>query len=182
MFMIKRLYFAACHVGLGWAPVFADRVTAVDRPNLAGSNPYYPGHREPLLRTPCIRLPLGAVKPQGWLLKQLQLQADGFNGHLGEISGFLNKNDNAWLNPSGKGKAYWEEVPYWLRGYAATAFLLNYPKMVAEAKVWLEPSISGQRVNGYFGTEALSGLDGKAPDLMPSYGHDVCVSLLGIFK
>jgi hypothetical protein len=142
-------------------------VAAVDRPDMSGTNPYYPGNRAPLLPSPYIRLPLGSVRPQGWLLKQLQLQADGFHGHLGEISSFLHKKDNAWLDPSGKGGCYWEEVPYWLRGYAATAFLLDDPKMVSEAKAWLEPSIIGQRASGYFGTEALSGLDGKAPDLMP---------------
>jgi DUF1680 family protein len=47
------------------------------------------------------------------------------------------------------------------------AFLLGDPKLIAEAKLWLEPSIVGQRENGYFGTEALAG-DGKnSPDPMP---------------
>ncbi|MCX6874728.1 MAG: glycoside hydrolase family 127 protein [Verrucomicrobia bacterium] len=158
---------AAVALTLGVLPTCADSVAVVARPNMSGANPFYPGNKEPLLASPYIRLPLCAVKPQGWLLKQLQLQAAGFHGHLGEISGFLNKQNNAWLNPEGKGDCFWEEVPYWLRGYAASAFLLDEPKLVAEAKAWLEPSIIGQRPNGYFGTAALAGLDGQSPDLMP---------------
>jgi hypothetical protein len=162
-----NLAFAAVALSLGILPAVADTVAVVERPDVTGANPFYPGNKAPLLPSPYIRLPLGAVQPQGWLHQQLRLQADGFHGHLGEISSFLNKKDNAWLDPAGKGGCFWEEVPYWLRGYAATAFLLNDPKLVAEAKSWLEPSIIGQRPNGYFGTEALSGLNGQEPDLMP---------------
>ncbi len=145
----------------------ADSIRVVEKPDITQSNPYYPGNRPPLLPSPYIRLPMGAIKPEGWLQKQLRLQADGFFGNLGQLSSFINKNNNAWLNPEGKGAAYWEEVPYWLRGYAGLAFLLEDPQLIAEAKVWLEPSIVGQRPNGYFGTEALLGSPGSAPDLMP---------------
>ena len=30
-------------------------------------------------------LPLGAIRPQGWLLNQLRIQADGLSGHLDEF-------------------------------------------------------------------------------------------------
>ncbi|MCF7730614.1 MAG: glycoside hydrolase family 127 protein [Akkermansiaceae bacterium] len=155
----------ALHLGTGLTN--ADSLTVVERPAPGAGNSFYPGNKEPLLASPFIRLPLGSVKPQGWLHRQLRLQADGFHGHLGEISGFLKKPNNAWLDPAGKGDCFWEEVPYWLRGYAATAFLLDDPALVAEAKAWLDPSLAGQRANGYFGTEALSGLNGQEPDLMP---------------
>jgi hypothetical protein len=82
-------------------------------------------------------------------------------------SGQEYKNDNAWLKPDGKGGSFWEEVPYWLRGYASMAFLLEDPKLMAEAKLWLEPSIVGQGANGYFGTAALEGDEKNGPDLMP---------------
>jgi hypothetical protein len=167
MTMKRNLALAAAAVSLGLIPVCADTIEVVDRPDMSGTNPYYLGNKAPLLPSPYIRLPLCAVKPQGWLLKQLQLQSAGFHGNLGEISSFLRKSTNAWLDPAGKGDCFWEEVPYWLRGYAGTAFLLDDPKLVAEAKSWLEPSLVGQRPNGYFGTEALSGLNGQIPDLMP---------------
>ena len=67
------------------------------------------------------KLPAGAIKPEGWLLKQAQLQRDGLNGHLGEISAWLDRNNNAWLVDGGDHG--WEEVPYWLRGYSHLAYL-----------------------------------------------------------
>ena len=30
-------------------------------------------------------LPLGAIRPQGWLARQLRIQADGLSGHLDEF-------------------------------------------------------------------------------------------------
>jgi hypothetical protein len=151
--------------GAAWAE--EAQVTVVQRPDTSQSNPYYPGNRPPLLASPFVRLPTGTVKPQGWVRRQLELEAEGFIGHMGEVSGFLNKADNAWLKPDGKGGCFWEEVPYWLRGYASMAFLLEDPKLIAEARLWLEPSIVGQRASGYFGTEALAGNEKNAPDLMP---------------
>lgn len=143
------------------------QVAVVRTPDTSQSNPYYPGNRPPLLASPFIRLPTGTVRPQGWVRRQLELEAEGYIGHMGEVSGFLNKTDNAWLKADGKGGCFWEEVPYWLRGYASMAFLLEDPKLIAEARLWLEPSIVGQRGSGYFGTEALAGNEKNAPDLMP---------------
>ena len=42
-------------------------------------------------------------------------------GHLPELSRFLIKDNSPWLNPNGEGEKFWEEVPYWLKGYAACA-------------------------------------------------------------
>ena len=78
---------------------------------------------------------MGAVKPGGWLKKQLELQRDGLTGHLGEISIWLSKNNNAWLNEEGKGKYGWEELPYWLKGYGDIAYILQDKRMLAGTKV-----------------------------------------------
>ena len=74
-------------------------------PNQA-SNSFYISNRAPLQKGHFIKLPVTAFKPGGWLKKQLELQRDGLTGHLGEISIWLSKKDNAWLNKEGKGK--WE--------------------------------------------------------------------------
>ena len=79
------------------------------------SNHFYTGNKAPLLRERFIKLPVTAFKPGGWLKKQLELQRDGLTGHLGEISIWLSKNDNAWLNKDGSGKWGWEELPYWAK-------------------------------------------------------------------
>ena len=102
---------------LGAVALAADaEVRVVDRP-VAGENGHYVGNRTPLQPSRLIKLPVGSIKPRGWLRKQLRLQADGFHGHLGEISRFLKKEGNAWLSKEGRGDHGWEEVPYWLKGY-----------------------------------------------------------------
>lgn len=101
------------------------------------------------------KLPLGSIVPQGWLLKQLQLQRDGLNGHLSEISAWLDKSDNAWL-VSGAHNG-WEELPYWLRGYSRLAYILDDDKMKEEAASWIEPVLGSQRADGFFGPENKNG-------------------------
>lgn len=60
--------------------------------------------------------------PQGWLLKQLQLQADGLSGHL---SMFWNDIQNSiWIGGNGDGGLH-ERAPYWLNGIVPLAYLLK---------------------------------------------------------
>lgn len=79
----------------------------------------------------------------------LELQRDGLNGHLGEISAWLQKDDNAWLKSGGKWG--WEEVPYWLRGYAGLAYLLKDEHLLTETQTWIEAILASQREDGNFG-------------------------------
>ncbi len=96
-----------------------------------------------------MKLPAGSIKPEGWLLKQLELQRDGLNGHLGEISAWLDRNNNAWLVEGGD--RGWEEVPYWLRGYSHLAYLLEDKEMLKETQFWIEAVLNSQKEDGYFG-------------------------------
>jgi DUF1680 family protein len=132
-----------------------DRIGAVDRPLAVGKNAYYFGNREPLAPSPLVKLPVGAISPRGWLRKQLELQAAGFHGHLGEISDFVRKQNNAWLSASGQGERGWEEVPYWLKGFGDCAYLLGNQEQIQEAKVWIEAAIKSQREDGFFGPRGV---------------------------
>ncbi len=142
---------AVCGGGIGSGIAGADEVSVVPHPPTESRNVHYPGYRAPLVSTPLVELPLGAVQPHGWLRKQLELQAAGFHGHLGEISQFLQKKDNAWLSSAGHGKRGWEEVPYWLKGYILTAYLLEDPDMIKESNVWIEGALSSLKLDGWFG-------------------------------
>ncbi len=125
------------------------KITMVDRPNSQVTNTSYVQNRKPLFPQNFIKLPVGSVKPKGWILRFLELQRDGLNGHLGEISAWLDKENNAWL---GTGTDYgWEEVPYWLKGYGNMAYILDDNKMIDETKTWLEAVFESQREDGYFG-------------------------------
>ena len=136
-------------------------VTSVSQPPLAGTNHFYVANRAPLAPSAFIPLPIGAVQPRGWLQEMLRRQRDGLGGHLGEISVWLEKDDNAWLSPDGKGKYGWEEVPYWLRGYIQLAYLSNDPKMIAEAEIWIHGAMNSQRPNGDFGPDQKFDDDGS---------------------
>ena len=126
-------------------------VAVVDRPDAGGKFDFYAANRAPLQPSPLVKLPVGAVRAQGWLLKTLQLQADGFHGHLTEISTFLRKENNAWLSRDGSGDHGWEEAPYWLKGFLPCAYLLDDPRLSAEAKIWVEGALSSQQPDGWFG-------------------------------
>ena len=119
-------------------------------PNQA-SNSFYISNRAPLQKGHFIKLPMTAFKPGGWLKKQLELQRDGLTGHLGEISIWLSKKDNAWLDKDGKGKWGWEELPYWLKGYGDIAYMLGDEQMIKETRFWIEAVLNNQRDDGDFG-------------------------------
>ncbi|MGV8964228.1 MAG: beta-L-arabinofuranosidase domain-containing protein [Candidatus Saccharimonadaceae bacterium] len=125
------------------------KITIVDRPSLNTTNSNYIQNRSPLLPQNFIKLPVGSVKPQGWLMRYLELQKEGLTGQLGEISAWLDKENNAWL---GTGTDFgWEEVPYWLKGYGNIAYILDDKKMIDETKSWIEAALKSQREDGYFG-------------------------------
>lgn len=127
------------------------KVSVVDRPNTSVSNKNYFGNRAPLQASSFIKLPVGAIQPEGWLKEYLVRQQNGLTGHLGEISAWLQKDGNAWLSEDGTGDWGWEEVPYWLKGYGNIGYILNDPKMINETKIWIEAVLKSQRADGNFG-------------------------------
>ncbi|HIZ05957.1 MAG TPA: glycoside hydrolase family 127 protein [Candidatus Phocaeicola gallistercoris] len=124
-------------------------VQIVDRPITDTNYTNYVSNRAPLHQLQFVKLPVGSIKPEGWLRECLERQRDGLNGHLGEISAWLDKNNNAWL--SNGGDHGWEEVPYWLRGYGDLAYILEDEQMIAETKRWIEGAIASKQPDGYFG-------------------------------
>src|SRR5688572_1436372 len=145
------------------ASMSAAEISIVDRPDPSGRIDHYPANRQPLAPSPAAKLPVGAVRPTGWLKKQLKLQADGFHGHLTEISDFLKKENNAWLSKSGEGQRGWEEPPYWLKGFLITGYLLEDERMINEAHTWIESALDSQKPDGWFGPD--KGRTGVATDL-----------------
>ena len=121
----------------------------MDRPDTESTNVNYVSYRAPLRPLNFIKLPVGSIQPEGWVKKYLELQRDGLTGHLGEISAWLEKDNNAWLTTGGDHG--WEEVPYWLKGYGNLAYILNDPKMIAETKTWIEGVFASCQPDGYFG-------------------------------
>ncbi len=152
------------------APLYA-AVRVVPVPPTATANDFYVGNAKPLSASPLVKLPIGAIKPEGWLRRQLELQADGFTGHLTEISRFLKKDGNAWLAADGEGHSPWEELPYWLKGFGDTGYVLGDQRIIAEARIWIEAILGSRQADGWFGPlpnkRGSRGQEGK-PDLWPN--------------
>ena len=135
-----------------------------DLPSSSTVNDYYMGNRAPLLSSGMIKLPPGYIRPQGWLLKQLELQTAGFVGKMEAISQWCDFKKSAWASPGGEGQFGGEELPYWLKGYTDLAFILDDPRMIANAKKWIDAILSSQGEDGYFGPRE----NARKPDLWPN--------------
>ncbi|MET0136476.1 MAG: RICIN domain-containing protein [Kibdelosporangium sp.] len=125
---------------------------------------HYPGHRAPLRPAAFLRLPPGAVRPQGWLATQLDRQLTGLTGRLPEISHFLQFGNTGWVRADLGG---WEEVPYWLRGFGDLGYVTGDARVLAETERWINAVVATQASDGFFGPSQLrNALFGHA-DLWP---------------
>lgn len=92
-----------------------------------------------------VPLRLGAVRPTGWLLRQLRIQADGLSGHLDQF--WPDVAESQWFGGSAEG---WERAPYWLDGAIPLAFLLDDPALKARVTSHVDFIIAHQRADGWF--------------------------------
>ncbi len=116
-------------------------------PQIFAKNVNYTSDRAPLASSAYTALPIGSIKPEGWLLGQLRLAAHGMTGHLDEIWRDVGP-DNGWLG--GKGDA-WERGPYWLDGLVPLAYILQDKHLIEKAKKWIDYVLTHQQADGYFG-------------------------------
>lgn len=108
----------------------------------------YLNNRPPLHEKPLVKLPLGAIRPEGWLRDQLQRQADGLTGHLDSIYPQVMGPRNGWKGGDGD---VWERGPYWIDGLLPLAWLLDDDELIGKVRPWIEWTLRSQREDGYFG-------------------------------
>lgn len=106
----------------------------------------YPGNPEPLVQNAYIRLPLGAIKPEGWLRSQLEAQAGGLTGNIDDF--WPDLVNSSWRG--GEGEA-WERGPYFLDGLVPLAWLLDDEILKKKASSWIESIIASSRDSGWYG-------------------------------
>ncbi len=93
-------------------------------------------------------LPLGSIKPRGWLKRQLEIQANGLSGHLDEF--WPDLKNSGWIGGTGES---WERAPYFLDGLVPLAYSLDDPRLIAKARKWVDWTIDHQRADGRIGAE-----------------------------
>lgn len=84
------------------------------------------------------------LKPQGWLKRQLEIQANGLSGNLDKV--WRDVRDSAWIGGEAEG---WERVPYWLDGFIPLAYLLENEDLIARAKKYINAILSYQKPSGW---------------------------------
>ncbi len=106
----------------------------------------YKNNSAPLLRNAYIRLPLGSVKPAGWLKSQLEAQAEGLTGNLDEF--WPDLVNSSWRG--GEGEA-WERAPYYLDGLIPLAYLLDNKMLIDKSNKWVRAIMASQSDTGWYG-------------------------------
>lgn len=91
-------------------------------------------------------LPLGHVRPAGWLADQLRVQADGLSGHLDEF--WPDIANSGWIGGTAEG---WERAPYWLDGLVPLAFLLDDEALKRKVHHWMDYIITHSHADGWLG-------------------------------
>ena len=84
------------------------------------------------------------IKPDGWLKRQLEIQAEGLSGNLDKV--WRDVRDSSWIGGTAEG---WERVPYWLDGFVPLSYLLDNEDMKARAKKYIDAIISFQQPDGW---------------------------------
>jgi len=125
-----------------------------------------------MLQTPHFApLPLGTIRPAGWLARQLRIQAAGISGHLDEFWPDIQRS--GWF---GGDTESWERAPYWLDGLVPLAFLLDDPALKDKVYRYVGHIIEHQAADGWLGPRQMVAGAGQA--VQPSY--DLWAQLLAL--
>lgn len=142
--MRNKLYSVALCMALSVVPVESFSVSGQDVTN------NYSNNRQPLLQKEYIELPLGTIKPKGWMEQQLLLMKNGMTGNLDQIYEPVMGKRNGWLGGDGD---VWERGPYWIDGLLPLAYILDDDQLKKKVQPWIEWALASQNEEGYFGPE-----------------------------
>lgn len=137
----RREFLAGLAAGVAAGAVGADAQSQTETAR-AGARAKATGLAAPAF-TP---LPLGAIRPTGWLRRQLRIQADGLTGHLDEF--WPDVGQSQWFGGSAEG---WERAPYWLDGAIPLAWILDDAALKARIGRYVSFIVDHQRPDGWYG-------------------------------
>lgn len=110
----------------------------------------YRNNRYPLKTKPFVELPLGSVRPTGWLEEQMNRMCTGLTGNLDKVYEHVMGSRNGWLGGDGD---VWERGPYWIDGLLPLAYIMNDKALMDKVQPWIEWTLASQKPDGYFGPD-----------------------------
>jgi hypothetical protein len=143
----RRQFLTTMAAGTSFWAVTGAPGLAPDVHHLRGAGGGGGGPRRPSgLADPAFRpLPLGSIRPRGWLERQLRLQAGGLSGHLDEFWPDVGRSQ--WFGGAAEG---WERAPYWMDGAIPLAWVLGDARLQAKASGYVVEIVRRQRSDGWY--------------------------------
>ncbi|KAK5018466.1 hypothetical protein BJ546DRAFT_1061617 [Cryomyces antarcticus] len=96
-------------------------------------------------------LPLGSIKPAGWLKDQMQLMADGLAGHEADFYRYVHRS--SWTGGDQEYSSLNEAFGYWLNGLIPLAYGLDNDRLKAQVQTAVDYIIGHQQSDGWIGPE-----------------------------
>ena len=103
------------------------------------------------------------IKPDGWLKRQLKIQADGLCGHLDEF--WPDIKNSSWFGGHAEG---WERAPYWLDGLIPLAVQLQDSILLKKVHRYLNYILEHQHADGWLGPK-----DSNVENLEKKENYDI---------
>ncbi|KAI0102154.1 duf1680 domain-containing protein [Nemania sp. FL0031] len=116
-------------------------------------------------------LPLGSVKPQGWLREQLETAASGLDGNLFNFYRYV--KDSQWLGGSSEYSTLHESAGYWFNGLVPLAFSLDDSRLKGQVNMFVDYILDHQQDDGWLGPETT-------PQTRGLWGR--CYIMLGLMQ
>ncbi|OBZ73690.1 hypothetical protein A0H81_05963 [Grifola frondosa] len=98
-----------------------------------------------------LSLPLGSIKPAGWLHDQLLVQTNGLAGHERDFYDYVAQSD--WIGGDSYYSSLEEAGSYWFNGMVPNGVLVDDPTIQAQTQQFLDYVLDHQDSTGWLGPE-----------------------------
>ncbi|KAL6721734.1 hypothetical protein ACLMJK_000839 [Lecanora helva] len=102
-------------------------------------------------------LPLGSIKPLGWINDQMNLMSNGLAGHQYDFYHIVEQSP--WLGGYSEYSVLNEGFPYWLNGLVPLAYGLNDRRLILQVEDASDYILNHQQLDGWLGPEPVGERD-----------------------